>query len=164
MPRAGRRRDAFHFAGRADLAVGTVLGTRSARNAAGTFPIFFRPTRSFAGRTLLAQWSAATLLGSSLCAGYIVRLAATDHPIEALACIAVVAATAGAALAFGTPAGASRPFEAVYLIVWYLGPINALPVVDFSGTIATAPVALTSICIGLTALFSSATAIARRVR
>jgi hypothetical protein len=67
--------------------------------------------------TLLAQWSAATLLVSSLCAGYIVRLAATDHPIEALACIAVVAATAGAALAFGTLTGASRLFEAVYLIV-----------------------------------------------
>lgn len=121
-------------------------------------------TRSFAGRTLLAQWSAATLLGSLFCAGYLVRLAATGHPIEAVACIAVVAATAGAALAFGTLTGASRLFEAVYLIVWYLGPINGLPALDFSGSIATAPVALTSICLVLSAMFLSATAIARRVR
>ncbi|HEY1429361.1 MAG TPA: hypothetical protein VGF18_07290 [Candidatus Tumulicola sp.] len=97
-------------------------------------------TRGFAGRTLFAQWTCATLLGSLLCAGYIVRLAATGHPLGALACIAVVAATAAAALAFGTLTGTSRAFEATYLVIWYLGPINRVPALDYSGATLAAPI------------------------
>jgi hypothetical protein len=121
-------------------------------------------TRGFAGRTLVVQWAAATLLGSLVCSGYIVRLAVTGHPAGALACTLVVAATTAAALALGTLSGSSRFFEAAYLIVWYLGPINGLPGVDFSGATSSAPLALAAICAALTTGFLGVAAFARRLR
>jgi hypothetical protein len=118
-------------------------------------------TRGFAARTLLAQWGCAALLGSLLCTGYIVRLAITGDPIGALACIAVVAATAAAALAMGALTGTSRFFEAVYLIVWYVGPINHLPMLDFSQATVTAPLSLLAIAGALSIGLLSTAALAR---
>jgi hypothetical protein len=118
-------------------------------------------TRGFAARTLLAQWGCATLLGSLLCTGYIVRLAVTGDPVGALACIAVVAATAAAALAMGTITGTSRLFEAVYLVIWYVGPINRLPFLDYSQATVSAPLALLATSIALSIAFLITTAFAR---
>ena len=121
-------------------------------------------TRGFAGRTLLVQWAAGTLLGSLICSGYVARLAFTGHPLPALACVAAVAATTAAALALGTISGASRFFEAGYLLVWYLGPINHLGFLDFSAATLSAPVTLATICTALTAMFLALAAIARLSR
>ena len=119
-------------------------------------------TRGFAARTLAAQWGCATLLGSLLCTGYIVRLAVTGDPIGALACIAVVGATAAAALALGTITGTSRLFEAVYLVIWYVGPINRLPFLDYSQATVSAPLALLSISCAVSIAFLITAAVARR--
>ena len=121
-------------------------------------------TRGFAGRTLFVQWAAGTLLGSLICGGYILRLAVTGHPLVALACVAAVAATTAAALALGTVSGASRFFEAGYLLVWYLGPINHLGFLDFSAATLSAPLVLASVCTLLTAVFLAIAAIARLSR
>ena len=37
------------------------------------------------------------------------------------------------ALALGTWSGSSRMFEVVYLFLWYLGPMNRVPLLDYMG-------------------------------
>ena len=99
-----------------------------------------------------------------MCSGYILRLAVTGHPTAALACAAAIAATTAAALALGTITGASRLFEAGYLLVWYLGPINHLTALDYAASTLTAPVMLATICTALTAIFLLLAATARLSR
>ena len=42
------------------------------------------------------------------------------------------------ALCLGTWTGNKKTFEAVYLILWYIGPLNEIPVLDFMGITARA--------------------------
>ena len=39
------------------------------------------------------------------------------------------------ALALGTWGGTSKLFEAVYTAVWYIGPINKIPALDYTGAV-----------------------------
>jgi hypothetical protein len=93
-------------------------------------------------RTVLAQWAAATTLGTLIVSGYVFRLATTGHVEGALACVVAMAAVAAAALACGALAGTPRLFEGAYLIVWYLGPINHLTALDFAAATILAPTTL----------------------
>jgi len=79
-----------------------------------------------------------------------------------LACVAVIAATAAAALALGTLSGASRFFEAGYLLVWYLGPINHLPALDFAASTMSTPLTVVTVCAVLLAIFLSLATLGRR--
>ena len=38
------------------------------------------------------------------------------------------------ALTLGTLSGSNKLFEIVYMVIWYLGPLNKLPHLDFAGT------------------------------
>jgi hypothetical protein len=38
------------------------------------------------------------------------------------------------ALALGVGSGTSKPFEAIYTVWWYLGPLNHAPGFDFAGS------------------------------
>lgn len=84
-------------------------------------------------RQLAARWAAGVALAVLAAAGPIVRLA-----LEAeLAWLAALGAGAvfvpALALALGTWSGSRRPFEIVYLLLWYLGPANGMPALDFTG-------------------------------
>jgi hypothetical protein len=59
--------------------------------------------------------------------------------------VLAVAATAACALALGVISGAPRLFEASYLLLWYVGPINAVPAVNFAGATIHAPYMLAAI-------------------
>lgn len=102
-------------------------------------------TGRYAQRATLAQWAAGTLLGALLCAGFLVHVLATGSAMAALACVLAVAATAACALALGAISGAPRLFEASYLLLWYVGPINAVAPVNFSGATIHAPYTLAAI-------------------
>ena len=39
------------------------------------------------------------------------------------------------ALASGTWSGSSKPFEALYTVLWYVGPMNGLSALDFMGAL-----------------------------
>jgi hypothetical protein len=64
------------------------------------------------------------------------------------------------ALALGTWSGSGKAFEGVYALLWYVGPLNQLPVLDFMGTsdkaiAANVPLnflALTAVLMGLAVL------------
>jgi hypothetical protein len=120
----------------------SALGSRERRwNVAD----ILNATPGYAMSTLLVHWMAGSALGAGICAGFIVRLFASGYALGALACIAVVAAMSAAALAFGTLTGARRAFEAAYLVLWYLGPVNDVPQVNFAAAPLTAPAMLCAI-------------------
>lgn len=102
-------------------------------------------TGRYAQRATLAQWAAGTLVGALLCGGFLVHVLLIGNVLAALACVLAVAATAACALALGTISGAPRLFEAGYLLLWYVGPINAVPVVDFAGATIHTPAMLAAI-------------------
>jgi hypothetical protein len=93
-------------------------------------------------RSIFAQWAAGATMGIIVCAGYLARLVVAGDVSAAAACIVAVCAIAIAALACGLVTGSSRLFEGGYLIVWYLGPINHLDVVDFASATLAAPLTL----------------------
>lgn len=93
-------------------------------------------------RSILAQWAAGATMGIIVCAGFLARLVMAGDVSAAAACIATVCAIAITALACGLLTGSSRLFEGAYLIVWYVGPINHLDVVDFASATMTAPLTL----------------------
>lgn len=108
------------------------LGNREARHA--TSELVFSaawPLR----RQLPATWAAGFFLAIVTGIGVGVRLAvAGDWP--ALGAWAVGAAFIPAlALAMGAWSGTSRPFEAVYLALWYIGPLQRVPALDFMGAV-----------------------------
>ena len=37
------------------------------------------------------------------------------------------------ALCLGAWSGSTRPFEALYVVLWYIGPVNGVPFLDFMG-------------------------------
>ncbi len=102
-------------------------------------------TRGYVNRTQPIQIAAGTLLGTAICVGYLIRMIATGHSLGALACVLVITATAAVALALGTVSASPRPFEALYLLLWYIGPINHASFVDFSAATLTAPLYLSAI-------------------
>lgn len=118
------------------------LGSRERRS--GVDDIFLT-TRRYVQRTQFVQIAAATLLGALVCSGYLVRVIASGHPAAAIATVLVVAATAAAALALGALSSSPRPFQALYLLVWYVGPINREAFLNFSSATLTAPLALAGI-------------------
>jgi hypothetical protein len=42
------------------------------------------------------------------------------------------------ALALGVWSGSSKPFEAIYLVLWYIGPLQRTPSLDFMGAVPAA--------------------------
>ena len=118
-------------------------------------------TRGYDGRTIFVQWFAGALLGALICAGYLVHLISVGNVTGALACLAVVGATSACALALGVTSGNSRLFEALYLVVWYVGPVNAVAPLDFAGGTISAPIVLSIVAGGV---LLAALAVAARTR
>jgi hypothetical protein len=53
------------------------------------------------------------------------------------------------ALAAGTVSGSKKLFEVMYLVIWYIGPVNGLTALDYTGTSGTAN-ALVYLAVALT--------------
>jgi hypothetical protein len=93
----------------------------------------------------VAQWAAAVTVGALLCAGFLFRLAAAGEWLQLIACLVALGAIAAAALACGAVTDSPRLFEGAYLIIWYLGPVNHMPGLDFVSAINAAPVLLVAV-------------------
>ena len=106
------------------------MGNRESRF--GTGELLFSAPRPV-GRQLPAVWMAGVLIAAIVGGGVAVRyLAAGDFA-------ALGAWAAGAlfipslALALGVWSGSGKLFEAVYLLLWYIGPMNRTPELDYLG-------------------------------
>ena len=112
------------------ILVWSPMGNRESRF--GTGELLFSAPRPV-GRQLLAAWMAGVLIAAAVGGGVAARyLAAGDIP-------ALAAWAAGAlfiptfALALGVWSGSGKLFEALYLFLWYIGPMNRTSGLDYLG-------------------------------
>lgn len=111
-------------------------------------------------------------LPAQLAAGVVVSLLAGAVPLGRLAAggaeSALAAAAVGAffvptlALCLGTWTGRERAFQAVYLVLWYVGPANEIAALDFMGVTGRAvEVGATPVFAGVTVILALAAWLAR---
>ncbi|MEZ3117400.1 hypothetical protein RYH80_15905 [Halobaculum sp. MBLA0147] len=90
---------------------------------------------SAAYRQLFAEWAVGVVLACVVAGPAILADGVTPATLLATASVAVFAPST--ALALGVTTGSRRVFEAGYLCLWYVGPLN-VPALDFAGATPTA--------------------------
>jgi hypothetical protein len=124
------------------------MGTRESLNDTEgfVFPSLHPLRRQFA-----ATWIAGILLALFTGSGALMHcgFAANWPAFFAIVIGAVFIPTL--ALACGAASGTSRLFEIVYLVVWYVGPMNATKGVDFTSVSAVGPAAVASVILAVLA-------------
>jgi len=113
------------------ILVWSALGTREARF--GTEQLLFSCARILP-RQFPAAWIAGILVAALTGLGAAVRLALAGQSAGLLAWAAGVLFIPSLALALGVWSGTSKFFEGLYTALWYLGPINRAPGLDFTGS------------------------------
>jgi hypothetical protein len=106
------------------------MGTREARF--GTDAILFASPRPIR-RQLPAAWAAGFVLAVVAAAGAVVRFGILGEWSALIALLAGAAFVPALALAMGIWSGHRRLFEAFYLALWYIGPMNRVPLLDYTG-------------------------------
>jgi hypothetical protein len=112
------------------LLVWSTLGARERLH--GTDAIVFSAPRPLSG-PFLSTWIAGVTLAVALGAGVGVRLLASGDVAGWFGWMAGALFVPSLALALGVWSGNGRLFEALYLIVWYIGPLHRVPALDFIG-------------------------------
>ena len=104
------------------------LGAREKRYNTGSL-LFSTPSPHL--RRLFAAWLAGLALALVTGSGAAVRMAAAGEWAGLLGWLVSALWIPSLALALGTWSGSSKPFEVIYLVWWYLGPMNEIPALDF---------------------------------
>jgi len=137
----------------------SALGTRESR--AGTSDLLFSAPRPLS-RQLPATWLAGVAIALATSALFGVRLLLAGDFAGVTTCLVGVAFVPAFALACGVLTGNSRLFEGLYLGLWYVGALNHVPALDFTGaSAATTASAASSPSGGLhaAALYAALTAV-----
>lgn len=106
------------------------LGARDARH--GTEAFILSAPRSLT-RQLPAAWMAGVLLTAAMGSGVGVRLALAGDLAGVAAWTGAVLFIPALALVLGLISRGTRLFEVLYTILWYVGPANRTPSLDFMG-------------------------------
>jgi len=112
------------------LFIWSALGAREAQH--GTNRIVFSSPHVLARQlpmSFLAGAAVAALAGS----GVAIRLLLSTDFTGFAAWLAAVLLIPALALAFGVWTGTNKTYEALYTVLWYLGPVNHVPALDFTG-------------------------------
>lgn len=142
------------------LALWSALGCRESMN--GTAPLFDSSPGPI-GRRLLAQWLAGAIVAILTGVGIGLGALRAGSPGLLVAWLGGAAFVPALALAAGAWSGSRRLFEALYIALWYCGPMNQVASLDYTGqapgTLASGtPVAF----IIATGLLLASAALARR--
>jgi hypothetical protein len=84
-------------------------------------------------RQLPAQWIAGFIVTLIMGSGAALKFLLNGHPAGLAAFLSGALFIPSLALALGVWSGTSKPFEVVYVTLWYLGPLNNTPGLDFIG-------------------------------
>ncbi len=109
----------------------SAMGTREARY--GTDQLLFSSAKILP-RQLPACWFGGVAVAVFTGAGAAVRLALAGHSSGLLAWAAGALFIPTLALALGVWSGTSKFFEGLYTVLWYVGPMNHTPGLDFTGS------------------------------
>jgi len=85
-------------------------------------------------RQFPAVWVAAVILTLLAGGGMLLRAVLVGEVAHAAALLIGILFVPTYALALGTITGSRKLFEVTYLLMWYIGPVNGLPFLDFVGT------------------------------
>ncbi|MGD0226246.1 MAG: hypothetical protein ABSF71_28265 [Terriglobia bacterium] len=113
------------------ILVWSALGTREARF--GTEQLLFSCPRILP-RQLPAAWVVGILVAALTGLGAAARLALAGQHAGLLAWAAGAMFVPSLALALGVWSGTSKFFEGLYTALWYVGPMNRVPGLDFTGS------------------------------
>ena len=123
------------------------LGVRAAQD--GVEAILLTTPRPVP-RLTMAAWIAGFLVAAAIGFGPLVRVAMAGDGWSVLAWFGGATVIPAAALALGTWSGTTRLFEALYLVAWYIGPMNHVPALDYTGvTDAAVRHGSGAVCLGL---------------
>jgi hypothetical protein len=84
-------------------------------------------------RQLPAQWIAGFAVLLILGSGAALKFIVNGQSAGLLAFFSGALFIVSLALALGVWSGTSKPFEIIYVSLWYLGPLNKVPGLDFIG-------------------------------
>ena len=112
------------------------LGMRERRF--GTGPVLFSVPRPVL-RPLLAAWFAGFAIALLLVAPVAARSVLAGHAAGGAGLVVGAAFIPAMALACGAWTGGSKLFEVLYLLLWYIGPLNHVPTLDYTGNISGTP-------------------------
>jgi hypothetical protein len=141
-PLADARHTALAFAWLWPILVWSDMGTREARHGTGAL-LFSAPRSLF--RQLPALWLAGVVVAMAAGSVAALRLLLSGDLPGLLAWGAGACFVPSLALALGCASGTSKLFEALYTVLWYIGPVQGAPAreLDFFGALpanaATAP-------------------------
>jgi hypothetical protein len=113
----------------------SALGTREARH--GTSGLVFSAARPL-GRQFPAAWLSGVLLAVVTGGGAVVRFALADDWTAVGAWVVGAFFIPTLALTLGVWSGSSKLFEIVFLVFWYLGPMQRVPSLDYLGAVPAA--------------------------
>ena len=115
------------------LAVWSQMGARERRF--NTVQMVFAAPRP-ALRQLPAAWLAGVVVAIVAGSGAWLRLALTGEVASLVGWFVAALFVPSLALVLGVWTGGSRPFEAGYLFLWYLGALERVPALDYTGASA----------------------------
>lgn len=130
------------------------MGVRETREQ--TYQLIFSAPHPMA-RQLPAIWLAGVVVALLTGCGFGLRLFATGNMRGAMAWLIGALFIPTFALSLGVWSGTGKPFEILYTLLWYVGPLHAMPTLDFMGsTPATAATHYPLIYLGVAGLMAVA--------
>lgn len=124
------RRQLLAFAWIWPLLIWSAMGTREVRHR--TEQLVFSAAHPLR-RQLPATWLAGVIVAQFAGGGVAVRFVLAGDWANVMAWTISAVFIPTLALVLGCWSGSSKLFEVVYLVVWYIGPIQGLPALDFMG-------------------------------
>ena len=131
IPKAEARGLVLAFAWIWPVLLWSSMGVREMRHQ--TYQVLFAVPHPMA-RQLPAVWLAGVLLAAVTGSGFAFRLLLEKNLPGLFAWAVGAFFIPTAALCLGVWSSSSKPFEVLYTLLWYIGPMHALPVFDFMGS------------------------------
>jgi hypothetical protein len=136
------------------------MGVRETRDQ--TYQLIFSAPHPVA-RQLPAIWLAGVLIALLTGCGFGLRLLATGNMRGAMAWLIGALFIPAFALSLGVWSGTGKPFEILYTLLWYIGPLHAMPTLDFMGSApATAATRYPLMYLGAAALMAVVALVGRK--
>jgi hypothetical protein len=127
--------------------VWSAMGVRESRHR--TEEIVFSAAHALSRQTA-ALWSAGVLVAILTWSGFGARHLAVRDWMSFMALVIGTLFIPSLALACGVWTGSSKPFEVIYTVLWYAGPMSGLTAFDFVGaTRGPAPLGRSVVYLGL---------------
>jgi len=130
VPDDAARRIIASFAWLWPILIWSQMGSRDSR--CDTRKLLFSCAHTL-GRRLPAMWIAGVIVAMAAGGGLGIHLLISSDWMRFAAWLAGALFVPTLALALGVWSGTSKLFEAVYMLWWYVGPMNHVPGLDFTG-------------------------------